>query len=251
MKIRPAIQLIAVSPLLTSSLTIAQEKNKPPEPSPFSAQTKLGFIYTETTSSTMSINSALYLGYQRDSWRHKGSFESYYTEADNADDGVNRYAINAASTYDFKEKTFVRGALRFENDLYSTFRKQWIAMSGLGIYLLNTETMKTSASLGPGYRVTQKQPFDTESPDEMNYEVIAAATLESSIVLSPRLSMGANFDVAHGEQNTHYNTKAYIKNTLMANLALVLDFEYIYNTTVAEDQSRDEVYSTMSLSYDF
>ena len=60
-----------------------------------------------------------------------------------------------------------------------------------------------------------------------------------------------DMDVAHGEENTHYNTKAYVKNILMGSLALVFDVEYIYNTTVADDQSNDEIYSTMSLSYDF
>nr|WP_307777082.1 hypothetical protein [Vibrio neptunius] len=37
----------------------------------------------------------------------------------------------------------------------------------------------------------------------------------------------------------------------MGSLSLVFDMEYIYNTTVAEDQSNDEIYSTMSLNYDF
>jgi putative salt-induced outer membrane protein len=63
--------------------------------------------------------------------------------------------------------------------------------------------------------------------------------------------MGVTFDVAHGEENTHYNAKAHIKNTLMADLSLVFDVDYIYNTHVAEDQSSDEIYSTMSLTYQF
>lgn len=241
-----------LSLLLLPSPSFAQdEESSDVEESPFTAQTKLGFIYTENTSSSLSVNSALYLNYQQESWLHKASFESYYTDADNADDGANRYTVNAGSTYDFAEKTFVRGAGRFENDLYGTYRKQWILMTGIGVYLVNNDIVKTSISLGPGYRITQRQPFDSEYPDQMNYEVIASSTLDSSIVFSERLSMGATFDVAHGEENTHYNTKAYIKNTLMANLSLVFDVEYIYNTTVAEDQSPDEIYSTMSLSYDF
>ncbi|MEZ8103004.1 DUF481 domain-containing protein [Vibrio bivalvicida] len=241
-----------LSLLLLSSPSLAEEpENAQVEKSPFTAQTKLGFIYTENTSSSLSVNSALYLNYQQESWLHKASFESYYTDADNADDGANRYTVNTGSTYDFAEKTFVRGAARFENDLYGTYRKQWVLMTGLGVYLVGSDVVKTSISLGPGYRITQRQPFDSEYPDQMNYEVIASSTLDSAIVISERLSMGATLDVAHGEENTHYNTKAYIKNTLMANLSLVFDVEYIYNTTVAEDQSPDEIYSTMSLSYDF
>lgn len=221
------------------------------ETPPFTAQTKLGFIYTENTSSSLSVNSALYLSYQQESWLHKGSFESYYTDADNADDGANRYTLNAGSSYDFSEETFVRMASRFENDLYGTYRKQWILMSGLGLYLVNSDRVKTSIALGPGYRFTQRQPFDSEYPDQTNYEVIASSTIDSAFVLSEHQSLGATFDIAYGEENTHYNVKTYVKNTLMANLSLVFDLEYIYNTTVAEDQSPNEIYSTMSLTYDF
>ncbi|TCN77682.1 hypothetical protein EDB37_10489 [Vibrio crassostreae] len=37
----------------------------------------------------------------------------------------------------------------------------------------------------------------------------------------------------------------------MGNLALTFDTEYIYNTTVASDQSNSEIYSSMNLNYDF
>jgi putative salt-induced outer membrane protein len=193
----------------------------------------------------------LILGYSKDQWEHKGGFESYYTDADNADDGANRYTINAGSTYDYTETSFLRAATRFENDLYGTYRKQWVLMSGLGFYLHNTDTAKLSVSLGPGYRISERQPTDSEFPSLRNYEVIATSTLDGSVSFSETFSVGAVMDVAHGEENTHYNTKAYVKNILMGSLALVFDVEYIYNTTVADDQSNDEIYSTMSLSYDF
>lgn len=240
-----------LSLLLSGQVLADQENLDESEPSPFTAQTKLGFIYTQNTSSSLSVNSALYIGFQQQNWHHKGSFESYYTDAENAEDGANRYTVNLGSTYDFDETSFVRGATRFENDLYGTYRKQWVLMSGFGVYLVNNDYVKTSVSLGPGYRITQRQPFDADYPMQKNYELIATSSLDTSVVVSERLSMGAVLDVAHGEENTQYNSKAFIKNTLMANLSLVFDVEYIYNTTVAEDQSPDEIYSTMSLTYDF
>jgi len=242
--------MIALAVALATSAAHAEEEETLPQ-DPFSAQTKLGFIYTENTSSSLSYNTALILGYSKDQWEHKGGFESYYTDADNADDGANRYTINAGSTYDYTETSFLRAATRFENDLYGTYRKQWVLMSGLGFYLHNTDTAKLSVSLGPGYRISERQPTDSEFPSLRNYEVIATSTLDGSVSFSETFSVGAVMDVAHGEENTHYNTKAYVKNILMGSLVLVFDVEYIYNTTVADDQSNDEIYSTMSLSYDF
>ncbi|MDN3685339.1 DUF481 domain-containing protein [Vibrio sinaloensis] len=97
--------LSAAGLMLVPLTAISEEAElEPVETPPFTAQTKLGFIYTENTSSSLSVNSALYLSYQQESWLHKGSFESYYTDADNADDGANRYTLNAGSSYDFFPK---------------------------------------------------------------------------------------------------------------------------------------------------
>lgn len=96
-------------------------------------------------------------------------------------------------------------------------------MSGLGFYLHNTDTAKLSVSLGPGYRISERQPTDSEFPSLRNYEVIATSTLDGSVSFSETFSVGAVVDVAHGEENTHYNTKAYVKNILMGSLALVFD----------------------------
>ncbi|MCG9683051.1 DUF481 domain-containing protein [Vibrio sp. Isolate23] len=242
--------IIALAAALSTSTVHAEVEETLPK-DPFTAQTKLGFIYTENTSSSLSYNTALNLKYSENQWEHKGGFESYYTDADNDDDGANRYTINAGSTYDYTKASFLKAATRFENDLYGTYRKQWVLMSGLGFYLHNTETAKLSVSLGPGYRISERQPNDSEFPSLRNYEVIATSNIDGSVSFSETFSVGAAVDVAHGEENTHYNTKAYMKNILMGSLALVFDVEYIYNTTVADDQSNDEIYSTMSLSYDF
>ena len=66
-----------------------------------------------------------------------------------------------------------------------------------------------------------------------------------------RFELGGELRVDYGEENTTTNVKGYIKNQLMAQVSLQLDTEYINNSTVAADSSNSEVYSTISLSYDY
>ncbi|WP_254051728.1 YdiY family protein [Vibrio sp. Evd11] len=221
------------------------------EESPFTTLTKLGFIYSQNTSSSLSINSGISVGYKKENWGQRVQFDTYYTDAENDEDGTNRYTTNYGISYDLNEVTYLVATTRFEHDHFGTYRKQFITATGLGRHFYDTERIKLQGSAGPGYRISQRQSSDEEFPNKENYELIANASIDGSLMLTETFSMGATANMAYGEENTNYNLKGYLKNILMGNLALTFDTEYIYNTTVASDQSNAEIYSSMNLNYDF
>lgn len=221
------------------------------EESPFTTLTKLGFIYSQNTSSSLSINSGISVGYKKENWGQRVQFDTYYTDAENDEDGTNRYTTNYGISYDLNEVTYLVATTRFEHDHYGTYRKQFITATGLGRHFYDTERIKLQGSAGPGYRISQRQSSDEEFPNKENYELIVNASVDGSLTLTETFSMGATANMAYGEENTNYNLKGYLKNILMGNLALTFDTEYIYNTTVASDQSNAEIYSSMNLNYDF
>ncbi|MBW3697761.1 DUF481 domain-containing protein [Vibrio sp. T187] len=221
------------------------------EESPFTRLTKLGFIYSQNTTTSLSVNTGVSVGYKEEDWGHRIQFDTYYTDAEEGEDGTNRYTINYGITYDLTEKTYVVAASRFEQDHFGTYRKQSITMTGFGRHFYDTEKIILQASAGPGYRISVRQSFDEEFPNEENYELIASGNIDGSIQFTDTFSVGSTINVAYGEDNTNYNVKGYLKNILMGNLALTFDTEYIYNTTVASDQSNSEIYSSMNLNYDF
>lgn len=219
--------------------------------SPFTTLTKLGFIYSQNTSSSLSINSGISVGYKKENWGQRVQFDTYYTDAENDEDGTNRYTSNYGISYDLNEVTYIVATTRFEHDHYGTYRKQFITATGLGRHFYDTERIKLQGSAGPGYRISKRQSSDEEFPNKENYELIVNASIDGSLTLTETFSMGATANMAYGEENTNYNLKGYLKNILMGNLALTFDTEYIYNTTVASDQSNSEIYSSMNLNYDF
>ncbi|CDU05839.1 conserved exported hypothetical protein [Vibrio coralliirubri] len=232
-------------------LSEASELQEEAEESPFTTLTKLGFIYSQNTSSSLSINSGISVGYKKENWGQRVQFDTYYTDAENDEDGTNRYTTNYGISYDLNEVTYLVATTRFEHDHFGTYRKQFITATGLGRHFYDTERIKLQGSAGPGYRISQRQSSDEEFPNKENYELIVNASVDGSLTLTETFSMGATANMAYGEENTNYNLKGYLKNILMGNLALTFDTEYIYNTTVASDQSNAEVYSSMNLNYDF
>lgn len=232
-------------------LTEASELQEEAEESPFTTLTKLGFIYSQNTSSSLSINSGISVGYKKENWGQRVQFDTYYTDAENDEDGTNRYTTNYGISYDLNEVTYLVATTRFEHDHFGTYRKQFITATGLGRHFYDTERIKLQGSAGPGYRISQRQSSDEEFPNKENYELIVNASVDGSLTLTETFSMGTTANMAYGEENTNYNLKGYLKNILMGNLALTFDTEYIYNTTVASDQSNAEIYSSMNLNYDF
>ncbi|WP_061038208.1 DUF481 domain-containing protein [Vibrio coralliirubri] len=232
-------------------LSERSEVQEEAEESPFTTLTKLGFIYSQNTSSSLSINSGISVGYKKENWGQRVQFDTYYTDAENDEDGTNRYTTNYGISYDLNEVTYLVATTRFEHDHFGTYRKQFITATGLGRHFYDTERIKLQGSAGPGYRISKRQSSDEEFPNKENYELIANASIDGSLTLTETFSMGATANMAYGEENTNYNLKGYLKNILMGNLALTFDTEYIYNTTVASDQSNAEIYSSMNLNYDF
>ncbi len=232
-------------------LSEGSELKKEAEESPFTTLTKLGFIYSQNTSSSLSINSGISVGYKKQNWGQRVQFDTYYTDAENDEDGTNRYTTNYGISYDLNEVTYLVVTTRFEHDHFGTYRKQFITATGLGRHFYDTERIKLQGSAGPGYRISKRQSSDEEFPNKENYELIVNANIDGSLTLTETFSMGATANMAYGEENTNYNLKGYLKNILMGNLALTFDTEYIYNTTVASDQSNAEIYSSMNLNYDF
>ncbi|MDN2667922.1 DUF481 domain-containing protein [Vibrio sp. 14N.309.X.WAT.E.F5] len=230
---------------------ILNEESEQEDESPFTTLTKLGFIYSQNTSSSLSINSGISVGYKKENWGQRVQFDTYYTDAENDEDGTNRYTTNYGISYDLNEVTYLVATTRFEHDHFGTYRKQFITATGLGRHFYDTERIKLQGSAGPGYRISKRQSSDEEFPNKENYELIVNASVDGSLTLTETFSMGATANIAYGEENTNYNLKGYLKNILMGNLALTFDTEYIYNTTVASDQSNAEIYSSMNLNYDF
>ena len=232
-------------------LSEGSELQEEAEESPFTTLTKLGSIYSQNTSSSLSINSGISVGYKKESWSQRVQFDTYYTDAENDEDGTNRYTTNYGISYDLNEVTYLVATTRFEHDHFGTYRKQFITATGLGRHFYDTERIKLQGSAGPGYRISQRQSSDEEFSNKENYELIVNASIDGSLTLTDTFSMGTTANMAYGEENTNYNLKGYLKNILMGNLALTFDTEYIYNTTVASDQSNAEIYSSMNLNYDF
>lgn len=245
-----SILLLTVLSIISAPV-LAGSNDPETSKSPWSGNAKLGFIFSKTNETSMSVNSGASAIYDKDRWQQKGEFSTYYTKGNESSDGTNKYNLNYGVKHFINDDWFVYTNSKYEHDQYSTYREQVTAATGFGANLINEEDTKLSIGAGPGYRFSKRQDFDPDHPGNKEDEVIANGFIEGSSKLNDRFELGGELRVDYGEENTTTNVKGYIKNQLMAQVSLQLDTEYINNSTVAADSSNSEVYSTISLSYDY
>ena len=80
-------------------------------------------------------------------------------DAENGEDGTNRYTTNYGITYDINSRTYTVAGIRFEHDQYGTYRDQWIAMTGLGRHFYETNHVTLQRLNGSGLSYNGKTIF--------------------------------------------------------------------------------------------
>ena len=240
------VLLFSAMPALASDDATSLEQGQ------FSGGAKLGFLYSNASTTSTSLNTGGWLKYEKAKWTHDFSGSSYYTKtSDSEDDGTNKYELGYKVSYQIVEKykAFVDNG--YEHDQYETYRDVYSVTAGIERALVDTEITKVNIGGGPGYRRSERQPDDVDHPGQVSEDITANGFLNAKTKVTDTLSIGGDAEVDYGESNTKYTLGANLKNILVEDVALVFDAQYVYNTDVASDKSNDEIYTTVSISYDF
>ena len=238
--------------LLATAPAIAADDINASDQGQFSGGAKLGLLYSNASTTSTSLNTGGWLKYEKAKWTHDFTGSSYYTKtSDSEDDGTNKYSLGYKLSYQIAEnyKTFIDN--EYQHDQFETYREVYSVIAGIERTLIDTETTKVNIGGGPGYRYNKRQPDDIDHPNQVTEDMIANGFFNAKTKVTDTLSIGGDAEVDYGESNTTYTLGANLKNILVGDVALVLDAKYIYNTDVASDKSNDEIYTTVSISYDF
>ena len=138
---------------------------------------ELGFAATRGNAKSENLNAKLEFRKEDETWkdhfyltalRSKGEstvstvVDGEAVSVKNYDLTANRYEGGASVGYKLDERSYVVGALRYENDDFSPFEYQAVASIGYGYTLLKNQHNELSFEAGPGYK--RYQPVDVYGP---------------------------------------------------------------------------------------
>lgn len=222
---------------------------------------ELGFAASRGNAKSENLNAKLNFSMEDDVWkdnfylttlRAKGNTTSIQningvpTAVTRYDYTANRYEAGASVGYKFDERSYLVGALRYENDDFSPFDYQAVLSLGYGYTAIKNERTELSFEIGPGYK---------------RFQPVLASEAESDIVgrgligFKHRFNENTGFEntllVEAGSDNTFYQNDAGLVVNMNKTLALKLGYQVRHNTDVAPGIKKTDQLMTTNLVYNF
>jgi putative salt-induced outer membrane protein len=236
---------------------------------------ELGFAAARGNAKSENLNAKFALKKEDDQWkdnfyltalRSKGEVKTatvvnnQIVNVSNYDLTSNRVELGASAGYKLDERSYVVGALRYENDDFSPFNYQWIASIGYGYTVLKNATDELSFEVGPGYKVVQ--PIDQFGPEVVN-DVAVRHTFDSdgSLVARGLVAYKHNFTentafvdtflVEAGSDNKFYQNDAGLAVSINKSFALKVGYQIRANSDVPPGSKKTDQLITTNLVYNF
>ncbi|HSS06972.1 MAG TPA: DUF481 domain-containing protein [Rhodanobacteraceae bacterium] len=173
---------------------------------------------------------------------------------------ANRYETGASAGYKLDERSYIVGALRYDNDDFSAFDYQAVVSIGYGYTALKNDTDELSFEIGPGYR--RDRPVDTlVTSGDPPVTVVVKHDSESDAVGRGLIAYKHDFTdttslvdtllVESGAANTFMQNDAGLQVAMNKKLALKVGYQVRHNSDVAPGIEATDQLITTNLVYNF
>ena len=234
---------------------------------------ELGFAAARGNAKSENLNMKLQFKKEDDAWkdnfyltalRSKGEVKTstvvdgQVVSVDSYDLNANRYEAGASVGYKLDERSYIVGALRYENDDFSPFEYQAVASVGYGYTVLKNQVNELSFEAGPGYKrlrpvdgvaivdgVAVPQKFRSEG------EVVGRGLVAYKHNFSDTTSFVNTFLVESGSDNTFMQNDAGLQVDINKKLALKVGYQVRRNSVVAAGLKKTDQLMTTNLVYNF
>jgi putative salt-induced outer membrane protein len=123
----------------------------------WSGQAEFGLAIASGNADSETVNGKFAFLREEDRWFYGVNAAALRAESDDQL-SANRYEAGLKLGYDFSERAYTFGTLRYENDDFASYESQLIASAGVGYRFIDSERTALLAELGPGVR--RWQPID-------------------------------------------------------------------------------------------
>ena len=211
----------------------------------WSGKGSFGCVLARGNTETESINLNVDVENVVDRWTHKAGASMLRTVTDDIT-SADRWELRGESQYSLTERSYLFGALRYEDDAFTDYSYQATLAGGYGYRFIMTDTTKLDAQIGPGFRQAELRLTSEKEED-----VIARGAVNFEHKLTGTTLVYDRFLVEAGSDNTFLQNQLGIEVKISDTFALGLDYAVRHNTDVLPGTEETDQVFTANLVYGF
>ncbi|MBN8483002.1 MAG: DUF481 domain-containing protein [Xanthomonadales bacterium] len=229
---------------------------------------ELGFALSRGNTKSENLNAKIAFKKEDDAWKHniflnalrnKGEVKIVDATGATVDSyqlTANRYEFGASSGYKLDERSYIVGAVRYENDDFSPYEYQGIVSLGYGYTAIKNDRTELSFEAGPGYRRLDKRPYVAvvgEPPIDPSADgqIVARGLIAFKQKLTDNTALENTLLVEAGSDNKFFQNDAGLAVSMNNKLALKLGYQVRHNTDVSPGTDKTDQLITTNLVYNF
>jgi putative salt-induced outer membrane protein len=245
----------------------------------WSGSGELGFAAARGNAKSENLNAKIEFKKEDDRWkdlfyltalRSKGEVKSQTIDnstspptvntVSNYELTANRYETGASLGFKLDERSYVVGALRYENDDFSPFDYQAVVSVGYGYTALKNQTDELSFEIGPGYKryrpvetttISGDPPVVTVDKPDSQGEFVGRGLMAYKHDFTDTTSFVNTLLVESGSNNTFVQNDAGVQVGMSKKLALKVGYQVRHNSEVAPGIKETDQLLTTNLVYAF
>jgi putative salt-induced outer membrane protein len=211
----------------------------------WSGKGTFGGVLARGNTETETINLNLDVENKLDTWTHKAGASMLRTVTDDIT-SADRWELRGESQYSLTERSYLFGALRYEDDAFTDYEYQATLSGGYGYRFITNETTKLEGQVGAGYREAE-----VRLTGEQQDGIIARGALDFEHKLTATTLVYDRFLVESGSDNTFLQNALGLEVKINDTFALGLDYAVRHNTDVLPGTDKTDQVLTANLVYGF
>ena len=157
-----------------------------------------------------------------------------------------RYLLTGKTDYNFSQRTYMFGAIRYDDDRFSGFEYQASLTTGVGWHIVDREKTKFDLEIGAGYKESKE-----DLTGMINEETIARFGENFTTPVSETTSFYQDLLIEAGDQQTLTEASTGIKVAVNSKLALKLSYNIKHTSNPLDMRDDTDQTTTINLVYGF
>jgi putative salt-induced outer membrane protein len=209
----------------------------------WSGKGTFGGVLARGNTETETINLNLDVENKLDTWTHKAGASMLRTVTDDIT-SADRWELRGESQYSLTERSYLFGALRYEDDAFTDYEYQATLSGGYGYRFITNDTTKLEGQIGAGYREAE-----VRLTGEQQDGIIARGALDFEHKLTTTTLIYDRFLVESGSDNAFVQNVLGVEVKINDTFALGLDYAVRHNTDVLPGTDKTDQVLTANLVY--